>query len=283
MNKKSFISVVLAIIIVIFGVFGYFTFGRKSPRPSPTPLAPPAALEYQNDRYGFSFTLPESWKGYSIVAGNWQSNPGDAKVEEGPALSIRHPQWTSQNPRQDIPVMIFTLSQWNSLLRDEFHIGAAPVNPARLGYNANYVFALPARYNYAFLTGWEEVENILQGNPLHPLLSFSQPDDDGQILLCGGIPNGSTQSIAETTRLFINLPKDIFPDKEHNLQFKTTKGNATAGWISNAGPYGEAFQANQDCWSYYYEFDGLGEIDLTAKNAKGGNDYFARFVVRPAE
>jgi hypothetical protein len=29
------------------------------------------------------------------------------------------------------------------------------------------VFALPARYNYAFPTRYEEVEKILSSNPLH--------------------------------------------------------------------------------------------------------------------
>ncbi|MDP1086626.1 hypothetical protein Q6245_30140, partial [Klebsiella pneumoniae] len=67
-----------------------------------------------------------------------------------PMISIRHPDWTSQNPRQDIPIMIFTLAQWNMLQQDEFHIGAAPINPSELGRNTSYVFARPARYNYAF-------------------------------------------------------------------------------------------------------------------------------------
>jgi hypothetical protein len=48
----------------------------------------------------------------------------------------------------------------------EWHIGAAPISPLELGHNSRYVFALPARYNYAFPEGWEEVEQILQGQPL---------------------------------------------------------------------------------------------------------------------
>ncbi len=34
---------------------------------------------------------------------------------------------------QDIPVMVFTLSQWNDLLAEKFHIGAAPVGPSEFG------------------------------------------------------------------------------------------------------------------------------------------------------
>lgn len=129
------------------------------------------SIVYRNTQYGFNFPLPENWKGYSIVTGNWEGNaftgPQSGKtIETGPIISIRHPDWTSKNPRQDIPIIIFTLAQWNMLQQDEFHIGAAPVNPSELGRNTSYVFALPARYNYAFLPGYEEVENILKSNPL---------------------------------------------------------------------------------------------------------------------
>ena len=64
--------------------------------------------------------------------------------------------------------MVFTLAQWNALQQGKFHIGAAPIGPTELGRNSNYVFALPARYNYAFLNGYQEVENILKGKPLKP-------------------------------------------------------------------------------------------------------------------
>lgn len=250
---------------------------------------PANSIEYQDTKYGFSFSLPESWVGYSIVANKWEGYintdlQGEVTTEQGPLISIRHPRWTSENPRQDIPIMVFTLVQWDSLLLGKFYVSAAPVNPFRLGFNANYVFALPARYNFAFPTGYEEVDNILQNNPLQSLPSSNAISNDGEILLCGGIPNGSTQNITETTRLFINIPKEVYPDKEHNLQFKTVSGNATAGWISNAGPYGEAFESTPDCWSYYYEFDGSGEVDLTVKAAtKSASDYFVRFIVSSAQ
>lgn len=137
-----------------------------------TPTATPASLEYHNTAYGFTFTLPSSWKGYSVVVSNWTGTvndpvKGDVPATQGPLLSIRHPLWTEQNPRQDIPIMVFTHAQWQSLQRREFIVGAAPVPPSELGSNASYVFALPARYNYAFPTGWQEVESILATHPLH--------------------------------------------------------------------------------------------------------------------
>lgn len=131
-------------------------------------------LTYENTEFGFTFVLPGSWKGYSIVTDQWDG----ASLEEGktgrimasgPKLSIRHPEWTEENPRQDIPIMVFTIAQWDAMKSGKFHIGAAPIDPSELGRNSAYVFALPARYNYAFPTGYEEVEDILKGNPLKPV------------------------------------------------------------------------------------------------------------------
>ena len=126
------------------------------------------SIVYKNTEFGFDFTLPESWNGYTIVESNWEgaSIQTGKTTETGKTISIRHPLWTAQNPRQDIPVMVFSLDQWNSLQNGDFHIGAAPINPSELGRNSKYVFALPARYNYAFPTGYEEVETILKNNPL---------------------------------------------------------------------------------------------------------------------
>ncbi|HBC92543.1 MAG TPA: hypothetical protein DCZ10_06455 [Pelotomaculum sp.] len=142
----------------------------ESPLSSPvdSDSADSDSIVYKNTQYGFSFTLPAGWKGYSIITGNWEGYDVESSriTESGPMISIRHPQWTSQNPRQDIPVMIFTINQWNLLQKETFHIGAAPMGPSELGRNDSYVFALPARYNYSFPTGYEEVEKILENHPL---------------------------------------------------------------------------------------------------------------------
>ncbi|MHC0036330.1 hypothetical protein [Pseudoneobacillus sp. C159] len=128
---------------------------------------------YKNTQYGFDFSLPGTWKDYSIVKDKWEGlgwkgTEGEKVVATGPMLIIRHPKWTTKVPRQDIPIMIFTLEQWNSLQKEDFHIGAAPIGPKELGRNSKYVFALPARYNFAFLEGYQEVENILNNQPLQP-------------------------------------------------------------------------------------------------------------------
>lgn len=126
---------------------------------------------YTNQELGFSFTLPSEFKGYTILTGEWKGddikNTGKkARTFQGPQVTIRDPRWTQQVPRQDIPIMAFTLEQWNQLQNGEFAVGAAPVNPSELGRNTKFVFALPARYNYAFPEGYEEVQTILDGNPL---------------------------------------------------------------------------------------------------------------------
>ncbi|MDR9854323.1 hypothetical protein RJP21_11985 [Paenibacillus sp. VCA1] len=146
----------------------------KTPTQSPNP--PPSSTDsnsivYSNKQYGFQFSLPESWKGYSIVDRHWEGNVMDKNIREksmetGPILSIRDPRWTAQTPRQDIPIMVFTIRQWDSLLREEFFIGAAALKPSELGHNDKYVFAIPARYNFAYPPGYEDVDKILQSGPL---------------------------------------------------------------------------------------------------------------------
>jgi hypothetical protein len=124
---------------------------------------------YENTQYGFRLYLPETWKEYSIVEEQWEGVSSLAEVvETGTQLLIRHPDWTQQDPRQDIPIMVFTLEQWNALQKGEFFVSAA-MSPSKLAGNSKYIFALQARYNYAFHTGFEEVEEILKGNPLWPI------------------------------------------------------------------------------------------------------------------
>ena len=131
------------------------------------PYEAPAGIVYDNKEYGFRLSLPESWKGYSVVMAQWEGmsipdDQGEKLVTTGPGISIRHPLWTKEAPRQDIPVYVFTLAQWKDMGQEKFHIGAAPIAPSELGRNGSYVFALPARYNYAYLKGFEEVDLILQ-------------------------------------------------------------------------------------------------------------------------
>jgi len=159
----KFLSLALLSLQVLFG-------GCTSPEAIPFPATQSTiSIEYHNTEYGFSFSLPVSWKGYSITNDAWRgydNGQSDVTVYQGPIISIRHPLWTSESPRQDIPIMVFTLVQWNSLQQGTYSVSAGGIY-TELGRNTNYVFALYSRYNVAVLLGMEEVKTILEGNPLH--------------------------------------------------------------------------------------------------------------------
>jgi hypothetical protein len=125
---------------------------------------------YINKRYGFSFTLPKSWKGYSIVVSEWGGSTLDkpTKSVAGLAISIRHPSWTLADPYQDIPIMVFTYAQWKLVEENNLNVSAAPFEPNEIARNTKYVFALPPRFDYSNWTGTEEVDQLLQNHPLHP-------------------------------------------------------------------------------------------------------------------
>jgi len=126
-------------------------------------------LEYTNSEYGFILSLPKSWQGYTLIKTTWDGNLIDSEPTQkisGPRIIIRHPLWTVENPRQDIPVMIFTKDQWNLIEQEKLAVSAAPIVPSELGNNSRYIFALPARYNFSFLVGFEEVEDIIKSQPL---------------------------------------------------------------------------------------------------------------------
>jgi hypothetical protein len=131
---------------------------------------------YTNKKYRFRLSLPESWRGYSIVVSEWEGGDGRTyqrgevmpPPEKGPFISIVHPLSTEAEPRADIQIMIFTHAQWDLIEDGKLIVSAAPVGPSEMGRNAKYIFALPPRFNYALLPGWEEVDEIIQHHPLHP-------------------------------------------------------------------------------------------------------------------
>lgn len=156
---------------ILLCVAGYLTLNTKDSS-SENIQTQATSTEYKNTDYGFAVALPLSWKGYSVVSDTWKGysldKPQGATPDEtGPLLSLRNPLWATSSPRQDIPIMVFTLAQWKLLTENKIHIGAAPINPSELSRNEKYVFALPARYNFAYPLGYEEVEAILQTKPLH--------------------------------------------------------------------------------------------------------------------
>lgn len=130
---------------------------------------------YKNTQYGFEVLLPESWKGYKVLEDKWTGTEGSV-TKTGPELILRNPTWTSSVKYQDIPIMIFTLKEWQTVVKgpsqgagETLFIGAGPNGPTELARNASYVFALPNRYDFAADKGIEEVHAILDQNPVRPL------------------------------------------------------------------------------------------------------------------
>jgi hypothetical protein len=171
--KIDFKSIFIGLVIVLaFGAIGYLTFIRQAVAPVPPGTTPtPSDVIYTNNDYGFRVTLPLNWQGYTVSTDLWTGTKNDSIRGEfayttGPLILIHNPKWTKAVLYQDIPVMVFTLHQWQELSQDVFHIGAAPIGPSELARNTRYVFALPARYNYAYPPGWEEVDQLLSTKPV---------------------------------------------------------------------------------------------------------------------
>jgi hypothetical protein len=152
-------------LLVILAMWGAISRqGSASQTPSPAqPKSQSTRILYRNARYGFTLSLPKSWEGFSVVVEAWHANTGGPS---GPELWIRHPDWDERYPRQDIPIMVFTRQQWELVAADKLVVSPAPFGPGELGHNQRYVFAIPPRYNYAFLEGYEEVQQILGRNNL---------------------------------------------------------------------------------------------------------------------
>jgi hypothetical protein len=133
---------------------------------------PTDAVLYRNAKYGFTFSLPEGWKGYTIVTEEWEATDAQkGVVERGPIVYIRPPGWTKENPRQDIPIMVFTSTQWESVEHGDFFMNGAAIVPGELGQNRKYAFAVSRRVEDSETAGAKEVNQILQQHPLHPIWS----------------------------------------------------------------------------------------------------------------
>lgn len=160
-RRLGFAAGVLAVVAIPFSFHAQTPAAVSTARSSKK-----ASLVYVNRRYGFRFDLPADWKGYRVLVQQWDGTTQEEprRTEHGPRIVIRDPRWTKAQPRQDIPIMIFTLAQW----KEDLVVSAAPIGPSELGRNSRYVFALPPRYNFAYPDGYNEVEEILEKKPLHP-------------------------------------------------------------------------------------------------------------------
>ncbi len=166
MNTKTILGF-LVIIITLSALF-YFFFTSRSTAPGVVTTPITTTISYKNPEYGFNFKLPISWQGYSIVTSSWNGTPltSTTTVQSGPKLVIRNPKWTTSVPYEDLPILVFTISQWNAYMKESFTISAAPLQATELGRNNVYVFALPARWDFDYSLNFKEAEDIIASKPL---------------------------------------------------------------------------------------------------------------------
>lgn len=166
--NKNIITPLVLIIIALWAILYFFYSSREDTvtiinNPSTT------SITYENADYGFKFSLPITWEGYTIVKNTWTGTPlMSTSTQSGPKLLIRNPKWTASAHYEDLPIVIFTIPQWNTYLAEGFSISAAPIKATELGRNNVYVFALPPRWDYDYSLGYKEAQDIIARGPLHP-------------------------------------------------------------------------------------------------------------------
>jgi hypothetical protein len=140
--------------------------GCGTPPKSDIPLN--STLMYRNSDYGLAFSLPATWTGYTVLLKRWESqeyqptSDRDAVVARGPIVVLRDPRWKSSNPRQDIPILIFTREQWDAHRQEGIFAGGIVYELSR---NQHYVFGVYSRFNADdSVEGWEEADQIVGQN-----------------------------------------------------------------------------------------------------------------------
>ena len=145
-------------------------------------------LRYHNAQYGLTFFLPAGWRGYSVLVQQWDAPLHSADYqsevgrESGPIIVLRNPHWRVDDHYQDIPIMVFTRSQWADEEQQRFFPYACGLI-GELWHNPKYVFGMWTRYedldiqnnSGAEVKGVGEARDIIKGNraandmpPLYP-------------------------------------------------------------------------------------------------------------------
>jgi hypothetical protein len=119
-------------ILILASVCSVSQTSAPSPKAAVRKSIPHGTLQYINSQFGFRFTLPGDWKGYSIVMTAWGGS-GDTASVKGPILSIRNPHWTEKTLWQDIPIMSFTHRQWSLVHDGRLTVRAGPMTPQNSG------------------------------------------------------------------------------------------------------------------------------------------------------
>lgn len=210
MKNNKILGVVLTVIVL--GLIGYLFYSQGNKEvPIDQNIPSAQSLLYTNSQFGFTFALPDSWKGFSVVETAWQGNPLTTTTvkQTGPKLLIRNPSWSAALPYEDIPVLVFTVEQWESYMAEAYAISAAPIQATELGRNNLYVFALPPRWNFDYSEGDKEAEAIVAS---HPLKAFTiQSSSAGKLninVICDGALAYMTFSDGASAAKFVSECKE---------------------------------------------------------------------------
>jgi hypothetical protein len=140
------------------------------------------SVHYHSAEYNLMFYLPATWKGYSVLLGQWDGEtylPEKDKVAEvarGPITTLRDPNWETNHVCQDIPIYVFTRGQWDDIHRGKYDAVGAGGVIFELWHNDKYVFGIHSRYNENdSLEGWKDAQQILNKN----CDAHSEPHLDG--------------------------------------------------------------------------------------------------------
>ena len=133
-------------------------------------------IRYHNAQYDFTFNLPATWKGSSVLTQHWEGETylrekdKDVVLARGPMIVLRNPQWKTNNLYQDIPVYIFTRRQWDDIYLGKYDAAGASGVIYELWHDDKYVFGIHSRYNADdSLNGWKEAQDIVNQNcAAHP-------------------------------------------------------------------------------------------------------------------
>jgi hypothetical protein len=206
---------VLAIVgVVSFFVVSYYyalwPFVNLKPIGTPVPVVE-QAVKYQNDTFGFSIELPGNWQGYTVnhikedIYDTGKVTANNGVVDSFQIIELHHPLETAENPREVMPVMVFTPEQWEHIQKEEWSVV--------LGRNSQWIMALPARYNYDFKPGWEEVDQLV-----HELNAF-EPGGNNQKSINNNQSDTSTWKTYTNTEYGFEFkhPGDIMLDTDGNL------------------------------------------------------------------
>lgn len=155
------------ILIVLGGLSGLIAHADSGNAQTQAPLSA-RPIKYYSAEYDFHFELPASWKGYTLHKDKWTSwdynehLDKEVVVGHGPIIILRHPAWTKEKPRQDIPILVFTRREWKLRIDEGAFAGGFA---EEISHNSQYVFAIHNRFNWSDdIVGWEEARKIVDRN-----------------------------------------------------------------------------------------------------------------------